>query len=308
MTRRVFATMIALSAVLSLSASYFRGLVAGGYPGVYPAQSLWAQSAGIIAGGELQEPRYALPLSKAFERPWLLAWWLEQVAYRGEIKNGLEKYPNVEQAIRHLGLEPLAFVWAVIQIESSGNPEAVNPRSQAAGLMQVVPHSSSVPLEDLLIPGVGIAEGLRDLNNKLASNDGDLYEAMFDFSGGPRQMFQGRMVGWASKESFDERYWQRLLSAHQDLTGTRTTTEAIQQLAQIRTPPAEQARALEWTDKLTGPRIALTSESPKSLERLLLDRGTPARVEHLGIKSRQDDTTHTQAAHRSGENVGLAEE
>jgi len=144
------------------------------------------------------------------------------VYYRQEIEDSLEQYPDVEEAIEDSGFDPCAFISAIIQIESSGNPQAVNPTSQAAGLMQVMPYTSRVPMQDLFTPDVGIAEGVRDLNDKLAKNDGDLYEAMFDYSGGLRHVFWGRMVGWTSKEAFEQAYWQRLLSAYE---GTIRSTD-----------------------------------------------------------------------------------
>jgi len=229
---------------------------------VCPAESPSLESAGIIPAPEVQHRRSLLPPFRGFEPGDLQGPWLVDVAYRQEIEGSLEQYPDVEQAIQDSGFAPLAFVWAIIQVESSGSPEAVNSTSQATGLMQVIPSTSKVPMQDLLTPGVGIAEGVRDLNDKLAKNDGDLYEAMFDYSGGARHVFWGRMVGWASKESFDQAYWQRLLSAYEDLTGTRATAEPVEEIAQIRTPPAEQAPAPEWTEELTRLRAILTAEPP----------------------------------------------
>jgi len=137
------------------------------------------------------------------------------VPYAPEIAAAFEEYPDVTTAIEEAGYDPSRFIAAIIQIESGGRPDAINQASEAAGLMQVMPYTSTVPSEDLLTPEVGISQGVRDLYNKLANNEGDLYEAMFDYSGGPRQEFQGKMVGWESKEAFDATYWQPLMAAYE---------------------------------------------------------------------------------------------
>jgi len=74
--------------------------------------------------------------------------------------------PLVQEIAPLYGL-PVPFVLAIIRIESNGNASAINPKSQATGLMQVLPAETTPPewnrpwKAELLNPSINIEWGCR---------------------------------------------------------------------------------------------------------------------------------------------------
>ncbi|MFA6721547.1 MAG: lytic transglycosylase domain-containing protein, partial [Candidatus Cloacimonadaceae bacterium] len=83
---------------------------------------------------------------------------------------------------------------AIVDQESGGDPEAVNPETMATGLMQVMPSdvsdqyggmfSDRPTSQELLDVGVNIREGVADFKRKLEAAGGDIGTALTNYSGG----------------------------------------------------------------------------------------------------------------------------
>lgn len=102
-----------------------------------------------------------------------------------------------------------ALVLAVIWVESRGNPEAVNQRSQATGLMQVMPREAGKVFADrpgrdeLLDPKVNIDWGCRILRY-FWNREENLIEALYRYSGGQV---------WGNHNDFMRRYLLPVIQA-----------------------------------------------------------------------------------------------
>ena len=101
------------------------------------------------------------------------------------------------------GINP-AVILAMIYVESRGDPVAMNPKSMATGLMQVMPKESHVMFADrptsaeLLDPEINIAWGLKVLSYYMHKENGSLSGAIYRYSGGS---------SWRNMNDFVARYW-----------------------------------------------------------------------------------------------------
>lgn len=86
----------------------------------------------------------------------------------------------VEPAATTFDLDP-ALIYAVMQEESGGNPNAVSSAG-AIGLMQVMPFNA--PNDNLYDPQTNINDGCGILRGDLNSNNGDLNQALQSYNGG----------------------------------------------------------------------------------------------------------------------------
>lgn len=98
----------------------------------------------------------------------------------------------------------VSAILAIIYIESRGDPGAINDKSMATGLMQIMPHESNPEMfgnrptqEELLDPGTNIAWGIRILSHCLTKDD-TLQGALYHYSGG---------TYWESRARYDAIYW-----------------------------------------------------------------------------------------------------
>jgi soluble lytic murein transglycosylase-like protein len=101
------------------------------------------------------------------------------------------------------------LVAAIIWVESKGNPDAVNKRSQATGLGQVMPKEAGSVFSDrpstdeLKKPELNIMWTCKILGyyrKKLGTD----YDAAYRYSGGSY---------WSSEEDFTNRYWRKVVDA-----------------------------------------------------------------------------------------------
>ena len=96
---------------------------------------------------------------------------------------------------------PEALIYAVVGIESGGDPNAANPTFPAIGLMGVV-SNEAIPgrpsRQELTDPTTNIDWGVRILANYIAQEDGDIEKAMYRYSGG---------TNWESYDRYLEKYW-----------------------------------------------------------------------------------------------------
>lgn len=125
----------------------------------------------------------------------------------------LHQYEDTINAQADLnGIDPW-LVAAVIMVESSGDPNAVNEASKATGLMQVMPLEAGKAfkgrptIEELKDPDTNIAWGCQILGDGLLVTHSE-WGALYRYSGGKY---------WESIELYDKSYWQEIVKAREEL-------------------------------------------------------------------------------------------
>lgn len=156
---------------------------------------------------------------KHIESPfWEEAQWAQvsQLAGEADWENVAERISQwsdlIEAAAEPAEIDP-RIVATMIDVESGGNPEAYNSRSQATGLMQVIPgevFEGRPSSDELLDPATNIEAGIDILVEYLAGADYDLKDALYEYSGGS---------AWSSKEAYEKQYWDRLSAKFKGLWG-----------------------------------------------------------------------------------------
>lgn len=98
-----------------------------------------------------------------------------------------------------------ALILAMIYVESGGDATAINPRSRATGLLQVMPRETNPQIfgdrptqEQLLDPETNIQWGIRILQWSLRG-DRTLEEGLYNYSGG---------TTWQDSERYERLYWR----------------------------------------------------------------------------------------------------
>ncbi|MBC8445809.1 MAG: transglycosylase SLT domain-containing protein [Chloroflexi bacterium] len=118
----------------------------------------------------------------------------------------------VDMAAEVSGIDP-RIIGAIIEVESGGDADAYNKRSQATGLMQVMPGEvfEGRPLSDeLKDPKANIDTGTAILQGYLDDTSWDLKQALYQYSEG---------AAWSSFESYEKNYWDRLSTKFKGLWG-----------------------------------------------------------------------------------------
>jgi len=122
----------------------------------------------------------------------------------------------IEYYAMNNGLDP-TLVAAIILIESSGNPNAVNPVSGAVGLMQIMPHETGSPFLDrpsvdkLLKSETNISTGCEILADLFARKK-TTYNVLYHYSGS---------IYWDSKEGYKREYYDVVLDYMEGLENGR---------------------------------------------------------------------------------------
>lgn len=131
---------------------------------------------------------------------------------------------------------PPALILAMMWVESRGNPDAVNAKSDATGLMQVVPKKPGFETrptqEELLDPETNIEWGCKVLAWFRGIEDGDLVRGVYRYSGGFQAWLDGvglskvvvssllpdhlRMIAFAR---FLKMYWAKVVVKVAELEG-----------------------------------------------------------------------------------------
>lgn len=120
-----------------------------------------------------------------------------------ELEATLEWLDLVRDLAEPYSIEP-AIILAMIYVESRGKPLAVNHRSMASGLMQVMPQEAGDVFSDrptsaeLLDPETNITWGLKILNGYMKASGATTWWALYRYSGGKT---------WPSQEDFTRAYW-----------------------------------------------------------------------------------------------------
>ena len=156
---------------------------------------------------------------KHIESPfWEEAQWAQVSQLAGETDWGnvterISQWSDlIETTAEPVEIDP-RIVAAMIDVESGGNPEAYNSRSQATGLMQVIPgevFEGRPSSDELLDPKTNIEAGIDILVEYLIGTDYDLKDALYEYSGGS---------AWSSKEAYEKQYWDRLSAKFKGLWG-----------------------------------------------------------------------------------------
>lgn len=96
-------------------------------------------------------------------------------------------WPFVRKLARRYELDP-ALVMAVIQVESSFNPQAVSHKG-AQGLMQIVPNTAThLGLKDPMDPEANVRAGIRYLAQLKKAFKGDLVMVLAAYNAGPTKV------------------------------------------------------------------------------------------------------------------------
>ncbi len=140
----------------------------------------WLVAAAVLAGGGCM---VALGL-----RAW----------HRRTVEHRLSRYgESIRRHAEAAGLSP-ELVWAVIRVESGGDPRAVS-RTNARGLMQIMPPAEREALArlhadqgDLFDPDYNIRVGTAYLRQLFDRFDGDAYLALAAYNMGPTRV--ARMI------------------------------------------------------------------------------------------------------------------
>ena len=90
---------------------------------------------------------------------------------------------EIEQVSQEVGLSPQVLACVILH-ESRGNPDAVSPFG-AVGLMQVVPMRGRPSRGELFEPLTNLRTGAGYLKWLIKRNNGNLYQALLDYNGGP---------------------------------------------------------------------------------------------------------------------------
>ncbi len=99
----------------------------------------------------------------------------------------------IESVASHHEVEP-ALVKAIVQAESSFNPNAVS-RAGARGLMQVLPETASIfSVENLLDPQQNLQAGVQYLKHLIELFDGNVTMAVAAYNAGPSRVRRHRGV------------------------------------------------------------------------------------------------------------------
>lgn len=136
-----------------------------------------AQGRRVFVNAERPVPP-ARAVAGATSRPAAPAWAAQ---YAGYSREQLEQLAN-DAAKKH-NVDP-ALVKAVIQAESSWNPNAVSYKG-ASGLMQLMPaKASELGVTNAFDPEQNVNAGVRHLRELLEKYDGDLYRALAAYNAG----------------------------------------------------------------------------------------------------------------------------
>lgn len=126
------------------------------------------------------------------------------------VKEPITKWSDyIEAAAEENEIDP-RIIAAIIDLESGGNPEAINKVSGATGLMQVVPMEGRPSQEELLDPGTNITTGVAILRDYLEGASWDMQQALYQYSGG---------TAWSSYERYEDVYWKNLGGKFKGLWG-----------------------------------------------------------------------------------------
>lgn len=130
----------------------------------------------------------------------------------------------INQSAQAFGLDP-ALVMAIAQRESSLNPNAVNPRSGAQGIMQLEPATArEMGVTNAFDPAQNIAGGTRYLAQLINRFNGDLVKAVAGYDWGPTSVrtavdtFGPNWLAAAPRETRD--YVQAILGVTPDQAAT----------------------------------------------------------------------------------------
>lgn len=169
-----------------------------GFVGLSLAGSVLSSSAptmtpGVIAGALAQSPppQIALPAPRARR-----AIVDDPVAKRRQPKLRTVRTrfdALIESVASHHEVEP-ALVKAIVQTESSFDPNAVS-RAGARGLMQVLPETASIfSVENLLDPHQNLQAGVQYLKHLIELFDGNVTMAVAAYNAGPSRVRRHRGV------------------------------------------------------------------------------------------------------------------
>jgi soluble lytic murein transglycosylase-like protein len=128
---------------------------------------------------------------------------MNEIELKGTSLATFEEFINAWAAQFHL--DPMD-VAALILVESDGNPNAVNEKSRATGLCQVMPLEAGgvfegrPTIEQLKDPNTNIGWGCMILRAGMRKHGDDVRLALYEYSGGKY---------WTSEELFDRVYWKR---------------------------------------------------------------------------------------------------
>ncbi len=153
---------------------------------------------------------------KHIESPfWQEAQWAQVSQLAGETDWGnvterISQWSDlIESTAEPVEIDP-RIIAAIIDVESSGIPDKINPKSQCTGLMQVCLFPDRPSQDELLDPKTNIKEGVDLLVEYLIGTDYDLKDALYEYSGGSV---------WSSKEAYEKQYWDRLSAKFKGLWG-----------------------------------------------------------------------------------------
>jgi len=116
---------------------------------------------------------------------------------------------------REVPQEMLAVIGAIMDIESEGNPNAVNSQSGATGLMQIMPMHFEEG-QDPKDPRWNIDKGVEILIDNINRTDGDFQTALFYYSGKADR----------PKEPFIREYWELFLERLRGFGGAEGVARA----------------------------------------------------------------------------------
>lgn len=166
----------------------------------------------------------------------------------GEVPEGIAKWADLISGVLEEGGQAqglLPVVEAIIALESGGKADALNQKSGAAGLMQVMPFHATAG-ENLKDPETNIRKGIGILVDNL-NRTGDLQKALYNYSGGD---------AWSSFERYVERYWEPFLEKYQAFLGAEGLPA---ELATLTFPGFAPYREMRQRDEVTAQRETPTA-------------------------------------------------
>ncbi len=153
---------------------------------------------------------------KHIESPfWEEAQWAQVSQLAGETDWGnvterISQWSGLIEAIAEpVEIDP-RIIATIIDVESSGIADKVNPKSQATGLMQVMLFEDRPSQDELFDPKTNIETGVGILVEYLIGADFDLKDALYQYSGGS---------AWSSRKAYEKHYWDRLSAKFKGLWG-----------------------------------------------------------------------------------------
>lgn len=125
------------------------------------------------------------------------------------------QWADLVEELTHNGDIEANVILAVIYIESRGDPNAINKKSKATGLMQIMPQEAGPVFDDrptseeLLNPTVNITWGIKILHYFMGK-EGSLWGGLYRYSGGKT---------WPSYGDFITRYWKPFSEVREAIQG-----------------------------------------------------------------------------------------